>query len=450
MRSRAWIASIVVAAIASCDRSGAVTRRVAVLGYPQPPAVALVTLGEPDLVAPWAASFRASGTAQIADVRTDSTSTSMIALCQEVRAKTPGIDEMVVIESVVATTAEITCIKEECEQPGVFAPNSEQPKCGCVKQKYSGGIYTISSFVATYRASSCERLRRDPMPTATGTSARHDIEFAPDPKIEEGLRNNFQFDLDQARAIALAAIQRAAPTFRWNTFPRDTPITRNEGTTVVVGGTIAEGDYLLKHGRLANLTEGVEAVDGSDHSTILRLASNVPKLEPGDELYRVVDMRRTAAFLSAGGGLLRAHGESYGLASSALSVRFAFDRIPVMTEVSLAGDLVPQLDAKRAMLGGAAGLRLPSVAPFAPVAFGELGVGNTYQGSDGGRAVSGYLGVGAGLELAFTQWFFMTGVRQRWYGMDPWKDSAEHLIDVKHPDSRWYTTTIEFAVGGRF
>jgi hypothetical protein len=451
----ALILTLVLAAIAcgsgaGCGRSGAVTKRVAVLGYAKTPSVAVVTVGTAELVAPSVASLRSSGAATVVGEEPTEPDLTTPQMCARVRAKHAEIDEVIFIEALAAETADITCIQERCDPPSIVDPHRELPKCDCIKKRYTGGVYKVTTRMAAYRASTCELVRTGAMPTAIGQSVRHDIDFDADSAKEEGFRNNRQFDLDQARTLAVAALARTAPSFDW-TFPRANPIVSATTSTAVIGAVLPEGDYLLRSLPFVALNPGVHATtDG--HSTTLRLTDRLPKPEPGDELHAVVDMRRTAAYLGVGGGLLRAHGESYGVASSTLAFRFAFDRLPLITEVQLAGDVIPTLESARAMLGGAAGLRLPFApfAPFAPIAFGELGLGQTYQGQHGGRAITGYLGAGAGLELAFTQWFFTTTIRYRWYAMDDWEDSQEHAVDVAHPDSRWSTTMLELGVGGRF
>ena len=159
---------------------------------------------------------------------------------------------------------------------------------------------------------------------------------------------------------------------------------------------------------------------------------------------------RASLYGAFGAGAVRAQHSTYGLASAMVAVRWAFDKLPLMAEVELDGELVPGLTAQRIGLGGAVGVRLP-FEPVSLVAFGELGLAKAYQGAIEARAsaVGGHAGVGIGAELWLSRWFLFAEVRQRWFVMDDWKRSGK-VVDVTYPDLTWISTTGQVGGGGRF
>ena len=97
------------------------------------------------------------------------------------------------------------------------------------------------------------------------------------------IRDATTADIDEARAVAAAAIARTAPLLTWNVFPRETPIVRVDGANVVVGASFdTSKTYFLK---LATRL-GLESVDvvGGDASTTTLHGKHAP--EPGDGLVR--------------------------------------------------------------------------------------------------------------------------------------------------------------------
>ncbi|MBL0219584.1 MAG: hypothetical protein IPQ07_37675 [Myxococcales bacterium] len=449
--------ALVVLALAGCGgvERTPVTKRVAVLGYAKPPEIAMVTRGERDMVEPWAASLRAASTATlVAEYSRPPNPWPVQAeaaeLCGEVD-RVGGVDEILVITTNEKVERDTSCLDKKCPSLGLFEPEHERDHggCWCVKWRYHGTKVTVKTDLTSLRASSCEVVRTEALPMKVGdASAAHGVEYeaVQTPEAKAGM----DADLEAARAMALERVKTIAPHVAW-VFPRENPIESVDGTALVVRTNLLPTDrgYFLKQASRETLLPGIRAVKVEGSTTTLETSTAMPPVEAGDEIHTTVDMRRVAAYGSIGGGVMRAQGETHGMASGALAARWSFDRLPVMAELSLQGDVIPNFDSYRGMVGGAAGFRGP-FEPFAPVLFGELGVGTARQGLGGARAYGGYAGIGAGVELWISSVFLFADIRRRWFALSDWEDGDGKPVEVTYPATSWTSTTVQLGAGRRF
>lgn len=378
-----------LAVLAACgSERAAVTSKVTTLGYARPPAIVIVARGEPELVAPWVASLRASTAArviaEISSEETDKETTCRDALSA---ANVEPIDEILVVD--VTKFEQYMSVR-------------------------------ISTKVTAYRASSCEVVRSTTLPVATGTTE-----------------------------TAIGFLQEIAQHTTWNVFPRDSSIQRIEGQDLVIAGPLTLGEYFVKTPWSAKLEPGVVAASRTHNMTTLRIDPEVPMLEAGDELHTVTDMMTVAGYTSVSMGTARAQGAKHGVAGAAIAARWTWDQRPAMMEFQLGGDLIPGVDSRHISFAVAGGVRWPR-RHLSPVAFLELGLGAAYQGDHGARAVAGHAGIGAGLELRFTRWFAFADARVRGFALSDWTDSEEHPLVVTYPDQTWSTMTGQLGVGINF
>lgn len=449
--------ALVVLALAGCGgvERTPVTKRVAVLGYAKPPEIAMITRGEHDMVEPWAASLRAASTATlVAEYSRPPNPWPVQAeaadLCREVD-RIGGVDEILVITTNEKIERDTSCLDKKCPSLGLFEPEHERDHggCWCVKWRYHGTKITVTTDLTSLRASSCEVVRTEALPMKVGeASAASGVEYeaVQAPEAKAGM----DADLEAARAMALERVKIIAPHVAW-VFPHENPIESVDGTTLVVRTNLLPTDrgYFLKQASRETLLPGIRAVKVEGGTTTLETSTAMPPVEAGDEIHTTVDMRRVAAYGSIGGGVMRAQGETHGMASGALAARWSFDRLPVMAELSLQGDVIPNFDSYRGMVGGAAGFRGP-FEPFAPVLFGELGVGTARQGLGGARAYGGYAGIGAGVELWISSVFLFADIRRRWFALSDWEDGDGKPVEVTYPATSWTSTTVQLGAGRRF
>lgn len=437
---RALCLLLAVSACSSVERVP-ITAKVMTLGYSHPPAVVIVGRGSPDVVEAWVGGLRASKAAIVVgelgmdDPENPAGTPQLCNEALEVAGDTP-IDEVLVITAVQTATSETGCTY------------SSVPGGGCTAVPYLGQRVLVSTSLAAYRASSCKLLRSTALPVATGASAHRDP-IVPAAEGEDGwIEAAKETDLDEAHAAAVTWIAERATNIPWSTFPRDSSIQLVEGHKMLVAGPLAVGEYKLKQPDDAELHDGVRVVSSARNLTTLEFD---PEHEPaaGDELYRVTDMGRVAAYTALRGGTVLAGGSQHILAAASLAVRYSREKAPWMGEIAIDGELVPGVDTQRGTLGGAFGLRWPNKY-ISPVVFGELGCGVAHQGNDGARSVVGYAGAGAGLELWFESWFLFADLRRRWTAMSDWEDAEENKVVVKYTDRTWTMTHGQIGFGKNF
>jgi hypothetical protein len=166
----------------------------------------------------------------------------------------------------------------------------------------------------------------------------------------------------------------------------------------------------------------------------------------GDELHVTDYVRRVSVYGALSGGRARTGEGTSTVAGGSIMARWSFDRIPLMAELGVHGDLLPHLGTSRAGLGGAAGVRLP-LGPIHPVGFIELGVDKAFQ--DGAKSTGAYAGLGAGLECWFSSVFVFADIRARSYWMGDWNDGSEDMVPmpVTHSDLDTRSLTVQLAIG---
>jgi len=418
-----------LAVLAACGSERTpVTTKVTTLGYSHPPAIVVIARGQPELVAPWVASLRASTAAKVvAEIPREESSSSIYTeldeLCKAALEAANGepLEEIVVISTLERKEPFMQCDTKSC-----------------FTQSYVSMTVFLDTTVTAIRASSCKVLRSNVMLTSTGHSVPKDNRASVD------LAEGEEHDAVEARTTALVDMQRFAEKASWKVFPTDSSIQIVEGNRILIAGPLKLGEYFLKVPSDAALKPGVRVVSHTNNSSTLEVDDEI-KPEPGDELHGISDMLTVAGYTMISGGTATANGTKHGIGGMALAARWSWDHFPGMFELQFGGDLVPGIDSRHLFIGTAAGLRWPYW--ISPVAFVELGVGGVYQGDHGARAVAGHAGVGVGLEVRRSRWFAFADARLRAFALGDWTDSEEHPLEVTYPDSTWQTATGQLGLG---
>jgi hypothetical protein len=438
---------VVLAALAACGSERTpVTAMVTTLGYALPPAVVVMAYGPDDLVQPWLEGLRASKQVRIvAEVKHDHTPNAGADICVEAReaANVTPIDEILVLHAV-----QMESMNEECQPPST----TQAATLGyCPKKLYVGLNVTVTTSVASYRSSTCARLRSSSLPVAIGTSARRPpIDYLTSDGASVGMTidDAKEIDLRDARGVAVERLQIFASNVSWRVFPTDSSIQRVEDRAIVIAGPMKLGDYFVKTPSKTELQPGVRAVSVERNQTRLEIDSELELLEPGDELHGATDMMTVAGFTTIIGGTANANGKTHGIGGAAGVARWSWDRSPKLFELQLSGDFVPGVDSRHVGVGFATGLRIPWwIAPYAIV---EVGIGGMFQGDHGARAFALRGGVGAGLEVRRAKWFAFADVRQRGYLIGDYTDSEGNPLTVRFTDQTWTTRTAQLGAGLNF
>lgn len=472
MERRSRLACIAIL-VGGCGQGVAVpvTHRVAVFGYPDPPALAVITRGKPEAVEPWLHGLEAARSAQViielpkapTDNHRSKDKKALVELCREaISAAGQGrtLDKILVLDVITTIDQRVKCV----ETASSNAPVLEEQSSFCVTYKYLGVTSTAEATLTVMRPSTCETIRRQSLASISRSAARARGEIIGYTGPSDAIRADHAAATGEAHDVlrniatrvdwdSFPSTLRGQERIDWVLFPRSFPIVRRDGRTIDIGdrGTLSvSGKYMVRTATGKALVKGVELARTDGQTLTLRVAPELPLVDHDDELHVIDSMRDFMLNISLSGGVVNAGDSSHASAGISVSLRYTFEPLPLFVSAHLDGDLVPGLDAARSFgLGGSGGLRLP-IGPIAPYVFGELGITLVHQGSDGARAVGYYPGLGAGIELRFTRWYLMLDARRRWLDLGAWKDADDAPVTVMNPDRSWRSTTFQLGGGTRF
>jgi hypothetical protein len=230
-------------------------------------------------------------------------------------------------------------------------------------------------------------------------------------------------------------------------FPSGNSLIGVNGRTLEVGNDdhpfVAGHHYWLRDQMIGNGPR-LTATRADDRTATLEADLAPSGVDPGDEIHETTHIRRQTVYGALSGGRGTSGEGAYGQAGASVAVRVSFDRIPLMGEINLSGDIMPRFGVSRFSGGLAGGVRFP-LGPVNPVGFGEAGLSKLYQ--DNATATGAYLGLGGGIEVWFSGLFIFADARLHKYWLQDWKDGDGNEVTVKHPDLDSTTITIELAVG---
>jgi hypothetical protein len=385
-----WLAAVVV--LAGCSKSSISTKQVATFGYHRPPAIGLATSGPVDLADAWrAGAHRAIGITDLGFVPD-------AELCEVSRAK--ALDEVV-----IAT---------------LDTKSEADPEQNLVMSTHA---------VAKVRI----------LETAT-CGLRREVSVETQP-----IRSEVAIDEAGARRALLLEVSADAERETRDMFVRGPQVVRQAGREIEV-----EHDNLVENGDVLYVKKGEN--DDGKRVVVERAAQGratlvsddeLPPVDVGDELHRKSLDHRLTLFPTLSAGRIEG---GHTISGIGVTARWSSNQLPLLVEVALNGDLIPDYDSERLAGGVAAGLRWP-LGPVNPVVVAEAGLSHATQNdaeSDGG-----FVGLGAGIELWLGKLCLFGDLRYRWQIAEDWQDSEGEPLTVAHPVTDYALTVVQVGIGWR-
>ena len=387
-----WI--VLVVCVAGCSRSAISTKQVATFGYRRAPAIGLATSGMMDLADAWrAGAHRAIGITDLGLVPD-------LELCEVARAQ--ALDEVVV--ATLETKSE---------------PQPEQ------------NLMLMTKAIA--------KLRVLDVPTCR---PRRELTVETPALLSE-------VGINEAGARHGLLMQLATDAERETRemFVLGPQVVRQAGREIEVehDNLVANGDVYYVRGKQRENEEGKRVVVERAAQGRATLVSDeeLPLVEIGDELHEKAIDHRLTLFPTLSGGRIEGNHIISGIGVTA---RWSANQLPLVVEVALNGDLIPDYDSER--LGGSvgAGLRWP-LGPVNPIAIAEAGLSHATQRdaeSDGG-----FVGLGVGIELWLGKLCLFGDLRYRWQIAQDWQNSEGEDVIVAHQVTDYAMTVVQVGVAWR-